>query len=934
VSASHQGKIDSTAQAVSCRILSVPDSQIHEHTPAPSAHFKKTGTRRHTIIGWMRLAAMVLMLATAFCPAVAAPGPIGVSQTGRYFVDANGEPFYFLADTQWELFRRYSLSEAKLILENRKAKGFTVVMVMLTGVGDGTGANLDGHHPWLNDDPATPDPAYFTNVDAVVKLAQANDLQLLVGIYHQTYGGRMTVDNARSWAAWVTGRYRDYPNILWTLYPKATDRYKPIVSKLAEGIQEGDRGRHLVSMHPDPSPASSSFMHAEPWLGFNSIQVWNQIRSVYPMTLADYRRMPAKLVTMLEGVYEEGEEYGYPITPLLVRREAYYTCLAGGFHGYGHNDSWRVRTRWRAALDDPGAKQMTILKAIFTGLPDWWTLVPDQTVLSRGGNTNGDALNLSARSATGKWIIAYIAEQPDITVNLSKITAAGSASAKWINPATGSQEAVGTYPAAGPQSFRRPAEWQDGVLLVTADVSGQPGSASASVHIVQPKAIPAKGPLRVHPANPRYFTDGVKAILLVGSHTWGNLQDYRYATLPSPPPMDFAAYLTFLQRHNHNFFRLWAWETSFNPKAKQGTIYYDPMPYQRTGPGVAFDDQPKFDLTRFNQAYFDRLRCRVLAARDSGIYTSVMLFNGFSIESKGNVGGDPWQGHPFNPSNNVNAIDGGGSKAVHTLTNRIVTAQQEAYVRKIIDTVNDLDNVLYEITNEDSGNVAGIAWQTHMIRFIKQYEATKARQHPVGMTACYPEGNDATLLASPADWISPAAKLPVANGLKVILNDTDHSYFWTGLKADGQAAQRAWVWENFTRGNQCLFMDPYLDPSHDPGRNNPSGDQPDGYWEPIRQALGQTRSYAELMNLAAAVPHDELASTKLCLADPGKEYLVYLPEGGEVTVDLSAAAGKLNVEWMRPADGNMMRAEPISGGNRRILNAPFPGDAVLHLRTD
>jgi len=71
----------------------------------------------------------------------------------------------------------------------------------------------------------------------------------------------------------------------WT---KATESYRPIISRLAEGIQEGDGGKHLISIHPDPSPATSSFMHAEPWLSFNSIQVWNQLRSVYPMTLADY----------------------------------------------------------------------------------------------------------------------------------------------------------------------------------------------------------------------------------------------------------------------------------------------------------------------------------------------------------------------------------------------------------------------------------------------------------------------------------------------------------------------------------------------------------------------------------------------------------------------------------------------------------------------
>jgi len=366
---------------------------------------------------------LAAFIAATLCAGMAAPGPLNVSQNGRYFVDANGKPFYFLADTQWELFRRFTPAEAKVILENRKAKGFSVVMVMLTGVGDGTGPNFAGQHPWLNDDPATPNPAYFTNVDAVVKMALTNDIQLLIGIYHQTYGKRMTPDNAAQWAEWVTERYRDYPNILWTLYPKATDAFKPLVMKIAEGIRKGDGGRHLVSMHPDPSPASSSFMHSEPWLSFNSIQVWKDIRLVYPMTLADYRRTPTKPVTMLEGAYENGEEYGFPVTPLWVRREAYYTCMAGGFHGYGHNDLWRVKPRWREALDDSGAKQMTILKDVFTRLPDWWTLVPDQTILKVGGMRNGDQLNLGARSENGQWLIAYIAGEPDITVDLTRLTA-------------------------------------------------------------------------------------------------------------------------------------------------------------------------------------------------------------------------------------------------------------------------------------------------------------------------------------------------------------------------------------------------------------------------------------------------------------------------------------------------------------------------------
>jgi hypothetical protein len=443
----------------------------------------------------------------------------------------------------------------------------------------------------------------------------------------------------------------------------------------------------------------------------------------------------------------------------------------------------------------------------------------------------------------------------------------------------------------------------------------------------------AKGPLRIHPTNPRYFTDGSgKAVFLTGSHTWGNLQDYSYATAPSPPSTDFDAYLAFLKAHNHNFFRLWAWESAFNPNAKQGATTYDPMPYQRPGPGKARDGKPKFDVTRFNQRYFDRLRDRVRAAGDNGIYVSVMLFNGFSIEGKGNIGGDPWQGHPLNPENNINGVDGGGGTAVHTLSNRAVTAVQEEYVRKVIDVVNDCDNVLYEISNEDTGTPDDTAWQTHFINFIKESDSDKGKQHPVGMTAQWPADGDATLQASPAAWISPASRLSISDGRKVILNDTDHSFFWIGLKSAGPDAQRAWVWENFTRGSQCLFMDPYLDPSHDPGRNNPAGGKPDPYWETIRKAMGHTRTLVARMNLAAMVPRDDLASTRFCLADPGREYVVYLPEGGETVVDLSGASGTFRVEWMNPVEGTTITGNAVAGGARRRFKAPNRGDAVLHIR--
>ena len=51
---------------------------------------------------------------------------------------------------------------------------------------------------------------------------------------------------------------------------------------------------------------------------------------------------------------------------------------------------------------------------------------------------------------------------------------------------------------------------------------------------------------------------------------------------------------------------------------------------------------------------------------------------------------------------------------------------EKAYIRKVIDTVNDLDNVLYEVSNE-SGSPYSDTWQANVISFVKQYEATKPK---------------------------------------------------------------------------------------------------------------------------------------------------------------------------------------------------------------
>ncbi len=365
----------------------------------------------------------------------------------------------------------------------------------------------------------------------------------------------------------------------------------------------------------------------------------------------------------------------------------------------------------------------------------------------------------------------------------------------------------------------------------------------------------AAGPLVVSATNPRFFTVASgndadrKVVYLTGSHIWNNFHDGMGpgAECPETPELfDYDAYLAFLKDHGHNFIRLWRWE-QFKSQAAGGSYHLcmTPQPWPRTGPGTATDGKPKFDLSRFDPAYFERLRARVIAAGNAGIYVAVMLFDGFALHLS--PAPDNVQGHPFYGANNVNEIGIASivDEQVLPLDPR-VQELQEAYIRKVVDTVHDLPNVLYEVANESSGGGSvdkifaealglgdppewgdSTAWQYWVIDTLKQYEQQMGyANHPVGMTMQFPVADqrkvNEVLFNSPADWISPGYddeifadgghpnapggpasrwfdNPPASDGRKVIITDTDH---YAPGKGDA-----LWAWKSFLRGHHPILMD-------------------------------------------------------------------------------------------------------------------------------
>jgi hypothetical protein len=443
--------------------------------------------------------------------------------------------------------------------------------------------------------------------------------------------------------------------------------------------------------------------------------------------------------------------------------------------------------------------------------------------------------------------------------------------------------------------------------------SGLAGAASPS------------GPLTVHPTNGRYFADGTgKAVCLTGSHFWANMQDEI-----AEAPTVYSEHLDFLAGYGHNFTRAWHWEDA----------YFAPLPYARPGPGTANDGGLKFDLTQYNQAYFDRIRARAVETGNRGMYISIMLFEGWSLDeaqSPGNPGGarnpSPWPYHPYNSDNNINGIDGDSNNdnrgdETHTPAIPAVTALQEDYVEKTIDELNDLDNIIWEVSNES--RASSVAWQYHIVNHIKAYEATKPKQHLVAINA-RGDWNNADLFNSPADIISPnnassvdyLVNPPATTGNKIILLDTDH--------LAGVGADRVWVWKSCVRGYQPIYMDPLYPLVWYPQSWNPNNPQYVG----ARWAMGDALNYVERMDLAGVSPQASStaspSSTRYCLYETGETYLVYQPASGAFTLELPA--GTYEYQWFDPTTRVVAGNGSVTAtGGAKVFTPPFGGNAVLFI---
>lgn len=494
-------------------------------------------------------------------------------------------------------------------------------------------------------------------------------------------------------------------------------------------------------------------------------------------------------------------------------------------------------------------------------------------------------------------------------------------------------------------------------LFVTA--ADPPGEGFRSVSA----ELAYGGALAVNTNNRRYFMigDSCNTVYLAGTSHRNNVQDV--GTTYPPPSFNFAGLYPPSDAPNANFIRGWHWEHSRWQRDSGVNDWILPLPFSRPGPGTANDGRPRFNLTTYDGSYVTRLQNRAATANSDGMYLSLMLFQGFSVQSL-DQGEYPWPNHPFRNDpgvavNNLNGIDGdwtasypnGGElhSQIAGKTAAVISAQDN-YVRHMVASLNGYKNILWEVSNESHSGSLG--WQNYVAGVIRNHETTLPNKHLVWIS--HPQGvTNVALHGSAGDVVSPSVNEPavrayggtgagtlyqtdppVTAGSKIVVLDTDH------LKPKCDWCGQAWPWKAFTRGYHVMMLD----------------DVPDNATKraAMRKAINQTQIYADKVQLVHMAPQDERfttpCSTRYCLyssgnPDPqpyapatadGLEFLVFkLSPTANVTL-AALPAGKYAGEWLRVSNGAVSTIPEFdfAGGNYTAAPPTAWGteDAVLWFR--
>lgn len=430
-------------------------------------------------------------------------------------------PFFWLGDTAWSIHINLDRQETIEYLDNRAAKGFTVIQTSLlfTPSGD-NGPNRQDDSPFdggianLVETPGE-DPNddaqydYWDHVEFMVKEAAARNMYVAImpSWSNNSAGEDLTAQNAEAYGTFLGKRLgARHGNIIWLMGGDDRNFFPEIWRPLARGITIGtagseDYGKTFITYHPAGGLNSATEFNGEPWLDFNMYQSGHEkfdLNTDIPKNVdVSLEANPPRPFLDGEPTYEEHPfnfeaAQGYADV-VEVRESAYDQVFSGaGGHTYGHHNVWTFygtplggggqqmkAIDWRTALDHPGAQQIGNLRKLADSRARPGVFrVPDQRLLASGATEAGNRL---LRGSDSSYLMVYSRLGAAITVDTGSISG-DALTAHWFDPRTGQAEPIADVKRDTAATFTPPANGRgnDWVLVVddAAKQYGKPGAAA------------------------------------------------------------------------------------------------------------------------------------------------------------------------------------------------------------------------------------------------------------------------------------------------------------------------------------------------------------------------------------------------------------------------------------------------------------------------
>jgi hypothetical protein len=399
-------------------------------------------------------------------------------------------------------------------------------------------------------------------------------------------------------------------------------------------------------------------------------------------------------------------------------------------------------------------------------------------------------------------------------------------------------------------------------------------------------------PLALHPDNPHYFLfRGQPTVIITSGEHYGAVLNLDF---------DYVAYLNELQARQLNNTRTFtgvyfepqgAFNITDNSMAPANGRYIGPWP--RTATAGATHGGTKFDLTKWNDAYFARLRDFIRQAGARGIIVELNLFCPFYEEPQ-------WSLSPMNITNNVNGLGAIGRTNVYTLDKHGgLLAIQEALVKKICIELNQFDNLYYEICNEPYFGGVTLDWQRRIAEVIIEAERTLPNKHLISQNIA--NGSASVYGVHPGvsifnfHYAAPPDAVAVNYNLNKVIGDNE-----TGFRGTNNFPYRREAWEFILAGGGLFNnLDYSFTVRHPRGTfvNYPAK-QPGGGNPQYREELRVLRNFINGFDFLRMQPVTNLVKSGLApsqtsrvLGQDGVAYAIYIGPAAPVSAD------KYSVRW-------------------------------------